>query len=129
MLAEYSPIVLADLLTGNHQRQFVRAFVLDLQYPLKHEVLDETAKGIINWTAGEQLSAGLEYVKKRYATADLLAPAPREGNSISYCPRCNCQFLVHSVDCPDCPGVELVAFSDHIEVEIGGSVSQTIPHG
>ena len=114
LLAEFSPIVLADLLTGNRGRQFVRAFVLDLQYPLKHEVLEENAKSTINWAASEQLKAGLAFVKSgRFENADsLLAPTEREGNSLSYCPRCGCQFVVHSVDCTDCPGVELVAFSD-----------------
>ena len=114
MLAEFSPIVLADLLTGNRGRQFVRAFVLDLQYPLKHEVLEETARGTITWAAAEQLNACLAYLKSgRFENAELLlAPAQREGNSLSYCPRCGCQFVVHSVDCTDCPGVELVAFSD-----------------
>lgn len=114
MLAEFSPMVLADFLTGNRGRQFVRAFVLDLQYPLKHEVLEESARSTINWAAAEQLQASLAYLKSgRFENAEaLLAPAQREGNSLSYCPRCGCQFVVHSVDCTDCPGVELVAFSD-----------------
>lgn len=131
MLAEFSPIVLADLLTGNRGRQFVRAFVLDLQYPLRHEVLEESARSTIDWAAAEQLKACLAYVKSgRFGDAEaLLAHGPREGNSLSYCPRCGCQFVVHSVDCADCPGVELVAFSDRIGVETGGSVSQTIRHG
>ncbi len=131
LLADYSPIVLADLFTGNREQRFVRAFILDFQYPLKHEVVDETARSIIDWTAAEQLRASLEYVKRgRFGDPEeLLAPVQREGNSISYCPRCGCQFVVHSVDCADCPGVQLVAFADRIEVETGGSVSQTIPHG
>jgi hypothetical protein len=129
LLAHYSPVVLAGVLTGNSEQQFVRAFILDLQHPLKHEVLDETAENTIDWAAGEQLGICLEHVKNgSYAKAEeLLAPTRREGNSVSYCPRCGCQFVVHSVECADCPGVELVAFSDHIEVDTGGSVSQTIP--
>jgi len=128
-LAHYSPVVLAGVLTGNSEQQFVRAFILDLQYPLKHEVLDKATENTIDWAAGEQLSICLEHVKNgRYAKAEeLLAPTRREGNSISYCPRCGCQFVVHSVECADCPGVELVVFSDPIEVDTGGSVSQTIP--
>jgi len=131
MLAHYSPLVLADLLTGHRERQFVRAFILDLQHPLQHEVVDETARSIVNWSASAQLSASLEYVKSgRFGqVVELLSPAQRAGNSISYCPRCQCQFVVHSVDCADCPGVELIAFSDQIALEIGGSVSQTITHG
>ena len=56
LLAEYSPIVLASLLAGSSEQQFVRAFILDLQHPLKHEVSDETAAKTISWTAAEQLN-------------------------------------------------------------------------
>ncbi len=93
----------------------MRAFILDLQHPLKHEVLDETAEQIINWSAAQQLSICLAHVKK---SKELLAPAPREGNSISYCPRCGCQFVMSAGECADCPGVQLVAFADRVEVTI-----------
>ena len=112
LLAEYSPIVVANLLTGSNEQQFVRAFILDLQHPLKHEVSDETAANTICWTAAEQLNVCLEQVKAGHylKPEDLLAPAHREGNSISYCPRCRCQFVVSAGECPDCPGVALVDF-------------------
>jgi hypothetical protein len=112
LLAEYSPIVVASLLTGSDEQQFVRAFILDLQHPLKHEVSDETAEKTIAWTAAEQLNICLDQVKAGdyLKPEDLLAPAQREGNSISYCPRCRCQFVVSAVECPDCPGVALVDF-------------------
>jgi hypothetical protein len=112
LLAEYSPIVLANLLTGSNEQQFVRAFILDLQHPLKHEVSDETAEKTIGWTAAEQLNICLEQVKDgRYLEPeDLSAPTQREENSISYCPRCRCQFVVSAAECPDCPGVTLVDF-------------------
>jgi hypothetical protein len=112
LLAEYSQSVVANLLTGSSEQQFVRAFILDLQHPLKHEVSDETAEKTIAWTAAEQLNVCLEQVKAgRYLEAgDLEAPRQREGNSISYCPRCRCQFVVSAVECPDCPGVVLVDF-------------------
>ena len=112
LLADYSPIVLASLLTGAGEQQFVRAFILDLQHPLKHEVSDGTAEKTIGWTAAEQLNVCLEQIKAgRYLKPEeLSAPSQREGNSISYCPRCRCQFVVSAVECPDCPGVELVEF-------------------
>lgn len=112
LLAEYSPIVLASLLAGSSEQQFIRAFILDLQHSLKHEVSDETAANTIRWTAAEQLNICLEQVKAgRYLKPeDLSAPTQREENSISYCPRCRCQFVVSAVECPDCPGVELVEF-------------------
>ena len=115
LLAEYSPIVLASLLAGSSEQQFVRAFILDLRHPLKHEVSDETAAKTIDWTAAEQLNVCLEQVKAgRYLKPeDLSAPTQREENSITYCPRCLCQFVLTAAECPDCPGVELVAFPTH----------------
>ena len=62
LLAEYSPIVLASLLAGLSEQQFMRAFILDLQHPLKHEVSDETAAKTIGWTAAEQLNVCLDQV-------------------------------------------------------------------
>ena len=90
----------------------MRAFILDLQHPLKHELSDETAEKTIDWTAAEQLNVCLEQVKAgRYLKPeDLSAPTQREDNSISYCPRCRCQFVVSAAECPDCPGVALVDF-------------------
>lgn len=112
LLAEYSPIVLASLLAGSSEQQFVRAFILDLQHPLKHEVSDESAANTIRWTASEQLNICLEQVKAGHYLnpADLSAPTHREENSVSYCPRCQCQFVVSAAECPDCPGVRLVEF-------------------
>ena len=112
LLAQYSPIVLANVLPGSGEQQFVRSVILDLKHPLRHEVSDADAEKTIAWTVGEQLNVCLDQVKKgRYLKPeDLLAPTQREGNSISYCPRCRCQFVVSDGECPDCPGVELVDF-------------------
>jgi len=112
LLAEYSPIILANVLPGSGEPQFVRAIILDLKYPLKHEVVDELAEQTIEWTAKEQLNVCLDQVKKgRYLKSEeLLAPTQREENSIGYCPRCRCQFVVREGECPDCPGVALVEF-------------------
>ena len=112
LLSEYSPIVLARVLPGSGEPQFVRSVILDLKHPLRHEVVDETAEQTITWTANEQLKVCLDQVKKgRYLKPeDLLAPSQREGNSVSYCPRCHCQFLVSEGECSDCPGVKLENF-------------------
>jgi len=107
LLADYSPIVLASLLAGAGEQQFARAFVLDLRHPLRHEVSDETAEKTMRWAVDEQLSICLERFLK---PEDLLAPSAREKDSVSYCPRCRCQYVVSETDCPDCPGVALVNF-------------------
>jgi hypothetical protein len=111
LLAAYSPIVVANVL-GCGQK-FARGFVLDLQHPLKHEVTDDDAAETINWMNAAQLKACLEHVARDRKTAakSLLQAAPREGDSVSYCPRCGVQFVVGAGDeCPDCPGVVLVLF-------------------
>jgi hypothetical protein len=112
LLAEYSPIVLSSVLPGSGESQFVRGVILDLKHPLKHEVVDETAAQTITWTANEQLRVCLDEVKKGHylKPEELLAPTQREENSIAYCPRCHCQFVVSDGECPDCPGVGLVNF-------------------
>ena len=105
LLAEFSPIVLANVLTGTRERDFVRSLILDLKHPLGHELSDQTAVQTITWTANEQLKAGERFVKP-----EELLPTQREENSLSYCPRCRCQFVVAVAECPDCPGVQLVSF-------------------
>ena len=107
LLADYSPVVLASLLAGSGEQQFVRAFVLDLRHPLRHEVSDEAAEKTMRWAVDEQLNICLERFLK---PGDLLAPSAREKDSVSYCPRCRCQYVVSESNCPDCPGVALVAF-------------------
>jgi hypothetical protein len=112
LLGKYSPVVVADLLSGPAIQQFVRAFILDLQHPLKHDVSDETAADILTWAASAQLQTCLDYINRRgQARPEVLLAAPERGeDSISYCPRCSCQFVVNSGACPDCPGVGLVSY-------------------
>jgi hypothetical protein len=115
LLADYSPIVLASVLAESGAQPFVRGFILDLQHPLKHEITDETAERTMRWAVDEQLNICFEQIKhgRFLKPEDLLAPSIREQDSISYCPRCRCQYVVTSTDCPDCPGVALVAFDAH----------------
>jgi hypothetical protein len=123
LLSEYSPIVIVALLSPSAGQQFVRAFILDLQHPLKHEVSDKKALEVVSWAATEQLRMCLDHVEGRnYSeTESLLAPPRPDGDSISYCPRCGCQFLVSFGGCPDCPGVGLLTFANQREIDTGGS--------
>ena len=114
LLSDYSPIVVASVLPGTKEQPFVRAFVLDLQHPLKHEVTEAKAVETIAWATAEQLKASIALVE-RAGDASLLGPIEREGDSIAYCPRCGIQFVVSEGECPDCPGVELVGFADQRE--------------
>ena len=101
LLAEFSPIVLAEVLTRSGERQFVRSVILDLKHPLGHDLSDASAVETITWVADEQVKVCEPYV---------LTPTQREENSISYCPRCECQFVVAAIECPDCPGVHVLEF-------------------
>ena len=113
LLSHYSPVVLALLLSGPRAQQVIRAFVLDLQHPLKCEVTDAAAIEAIRWTSAEQLRSCLAHVKhdSKLKKGVLLAPLEPKGNANSFCPRCDCQFTIGSGECPDCPGVALVVFS------------------
>ena len=123
LLAEFSPITVASLLEAPGAKQFVRGFVLDLQHPLKHEITDAKAEETISWMAAQQLRSALTLVERVPQFKDLLGPTEREGESVSYCPRCGVQFVDGAGDeCPDCPGVGLVAFSGN-EKEV--TLSQT----
>jgi len=118
LLAEFSPIVVANVLAsaGHKTNQFARDFLLDLHHPLKHEVIDEKAEETIDWMNAAQLKACREHVQRdcKLTVDSLLQAAEREGDSASYCPRCGVQFVTGAGDeCPDCPGVGLVAFSDN----------------
>ncbi len=108
LLADFSPIVLARMLRATGEAQFVRGMILDLKHPIKHELSDAKAVEALTWTTDEQLKACLTETKLEWK--ELIAPAQREDNSRSYCPRCLCQFVVADDECSDCPGVKLVAF-------------------
>ena len=119
LLSDYSPMVLVDLLRVATGPQFMRAFILDLQHPLKHEVIEEGAAQTIAWAAGEQLRFSLQHIERSgdAKSEGVLDPVLQEGNSISYCPRCGCQFRTREGECADCPGIELVVFPEHAEVD------------
>jgi hypothetical protein len=122
LLSQYSPIVVADLLPGASAQQFVRSFILDLQYPLKHEIADNDSIEIMKWAASEHLKHSLEYINRSsYPKTEILLARPEKtDNSVFYCPRCGCQFVSASDSCPDCPGVGLLSFATHAEAGTRG---------
>jgi len=87
------------------------------------EVSDEASAEIITWAASEQLRQCLEHLNRtgKSTLEVLLAPQQPVGNSISFCPRCGCQFVISSGACPDCPGVGLLAFPER-EAEVERAV-------
>ena len=119
-LSEFNPLVVASVLEGADEPRFVRGIVLDLQHPLLHEVTEEKALETVNWMAVEQLRLSREYVK-RAGLVNLFGPTEREGDSLSYCPRCSVQFVMPRGECPDCPGVALVAYPGVEEVRLSAT--------
>ncbi|HKR12455.1 MAG TPA: hypothetical protein VJT15_10380 [Pyrinomonadaceae bacterium] len=119
-LSEFSPLVVANVLEGADEQRFVRAVVLDLEHPLLHEVTEQHAMETVNWMAAEQLRLTREHVQ-RAGLANLFGPTEREGESLSYCPRCSVQFVMTKGECPDCPGVALVSFSVTEEVRLSAT--------
>jgi hypothetical protein len=120
LLSDYSPMVLASVLPGTQSRNFMRAFILDLQHPLAYEATDPLASTIVSTAAAGQLSLSLEHIKCAYPSdvQALLGPPRRNGNSSFYCPRCAEQFLKSAGPCPDCPGVELLPFTESSDAEL-----------
>ncbi len=115
LLSEFSPATVASVLAGPRDQQFVRGFVLDLQHPLKHEITDEKAAETVAWMNARQLKSCLTLIAAVDRFDGLLGPMQPEGESLSYCPRCDVQFTVDEGECPDCPGVALVVFAEHRE--------------
>lgn len=123
VLSGYSPVVVGNLFFGSTSSAFVRAYVLDLQHPLAYEARDEMSSEIISWAAATHLKLCIDYLNhgEFLTPRALLAPPQRDGDSVSYCPRCSSQFLVSSGPCPDCPGVVLLAFPSSSETTVGGA--------
>jgi len=123
LLSEYSPVVLGTLFPDAAAQRFVRSYILDLQHPLADEARDETSAAIISWAATTHLSLCIAHISRPgVLQPEVLTPPAQDGNSISYCPRCRCQYVVRSGQCPDCPGVGLLAFPDPSETDVGGAL-------
>lgn len=122
LVSKFNPIIVAHLLSGFDTEQFIRMFILDLRYPLRHDLSDQLPIEITTWYVIQQLSCSLEYVNKTENLNQfvLFTPPPNDGSSISYCPRCGCQVNTSSGECPDCPGVELHAYPKSETTENGG---------
>jgi len=112
-LGRYSPVVLADLLTGSSTRTFAQKLILDLRHPLAYNAADATSTEIIKWAADTQLSLCMEYVRHSVSlsSGDFFEVPERRDDAGSYCPRCGEQFFMKTGACPDCPGVELATFA------------------
>ena len=118
LLSQFSPVAVASVLAGPGDKVFVRDVVRDLQHPLTHEIADQKAAETIGWMGAQQLNCCLGLVERVDRFKGLPGAVMQEGDSVAYCPRCAVQFVMDEGECPDCPGVQLVAFADEREVTL-----------
>jgi hypothetical protein len=111
-LSQFHPVLLANLLLGSDSVAFTRAVITDLKYPIRYDLTDRRALSIVSWYAECELDACTKFLETQNSTTldDLLVPPSWDGVSSAYCPRCSCQFITHSGECPYCPGVNLLPF-------------------
>lgn len=112
-MLRFHPLLLANLLLGSGSAVFERTIINDLKHPIRHDLTDPQALSIVSWYAACERDLCIKFLEAQNSTAwnDILAPPSWDGVSTAYCPRCSCQFLTGSGECPDCPGVELLPFS------------------
>lgn len=121
-VSRFHPVLVSTILPASDRESFVRFVVRDLKYPVRHELTDLEAIGIASWYTGLQLDSCIKFLRDHEAPSlnSLFAPPTRDGACTLYCPRCGCQYMAASSDCPDCPGVELVGFPTPNGVETSG---------
>lgn len=112
VVSGFSPVVVAQSLGVDDCEHFLSSFLRDLKYPLAHDLSGPIAIDIVRSCADDRLTACIEYLKKTRGI-DLptaFTPKTQEKDCYSYCPRCESQFVSPSGSCPECPGIDLIAF-------------------
>lgn len=113
-MSRFHPVLLANIILGSHNEAFTRAVIKDMHYPIRHDLTDPVALSIVSWHSACEINACKNFLEAEDSTAfrDFLVLPDRDGVSSAYCPRCSCQFENRLDECPDCPGVKLLLFSD-----------------
>jgi hypothetical protein len=111
----FHPLALARVLCSEPEfRTYARAWWRQIAFPSlpacpRPEAVAQAAEA--HWR-GVLQEAMEKFLNQSGLNRDALAqpPAPLDGTSRSYCPRCLAQFTVASGDCPDCGGLPLADF-------------------
>lgn len=113
-MSRFHPVLLANIILGSHNEAFTRAVIKDMQYPIRHDLTDPVALSIVSWHAACEIDACKNFLEaENFAVfRDFPVLPDRDGDSSAYCPRCSCQFENRLDECPDCPGVKPLLFSD-----------------
>lgn len=113
-MSRFHPVLLANIILGSHNEALTRAVIKDMHYPIRHALTDPIVLSIVSWHATCEIDACKNFLEAEDSAAfrDFLVLPDRDGVSSAYCPRCSCQFENRLDECPDCPGVKLLLFSD-----------------
>lgn len=113
-LSCFHPILIGSLVLSAEVAQFYRPLIRDIQHPLKNNRTETQARSIVSWYSTVERDVVERFLKLECSTTfdDFLAPPLWDEISMSYCPRCSCQFSLLSGECPDCPGVETLPMAD-----------------
>lgn len=109
LLAGFHPLAAAAVLCPPGPFvDLARRALLDARRPPREE--DSGDERAARAWYGERLRDSLERLVRGTGARleDVLAPpARRDAQARSYCPRCHCQYLAPSGECPDCGGLQL----------------------
>lgn len=108
--ANYDPLAVAFAVLDQVEfRAFARSVILDLDFPACGGQ-DAEDEAVVWFRACLRDACGAFIEASGLALPVLLAPPPRDGDSLAYCPRCHCTFARSDGTCSDCAGVALVPF-------------------
>jgi len=119
-LTEFHPIVIGHLLLGPRAVEFYRPLIRDLHFPLGHNHKSDQVLSILAWQSNAECDSIETFLKTECALTinDFLLPPHWDGVSKAYCPRCLCQLIVNTGECPDCQGVSLQPFLRMLNPEV-----------
>jgi hypothetical protein len=111
--AHFHPLTLALVLVDPRTAdQITRRTLRQLRHPLSAADEDPVTAATLAWCReAEERAIRTLLASRRVEADDYLTPPPHiDGESRTYCPRCETAYTVHSGTCSDCPGVALVAY-------------------
>jgi len=113
LLARYHPLAAAAALCDQHTfRQLARRALLDLRHPAP-PVCPDAERQELEQSSRQRLGHALERLVAHQGLdpAELTAPLPPEDPAcLSYCPRCDRQYVVADGTCADCGSLALLPF-------------------
>ncbi len=119
-MAGLHPLAVAHaLLAADAFKAHARKVLLDARTPLRPECRSEDprARAAEAWYR-DRLKAALEkFVRSQGIDPDALcaAPAPKDGTSRSFCPRCDAQYTLRDGTCSTCGAIELQPLAPFVE--------------